>query len=608
MSDGDVPIIEPRNMALYDTLGYANAITPAITIEHHDELSYDITYTFKNVANKARPIGRLEVGIFGLGERLRVLDHAGGMAWRDIDHDDFEGFSWGYPGLAYSPVMVAMNQTHVVGVSLLYPVMDYKHDAAVRLHRVGGVFRGPRERLGWMISFDLNNIANSTARQQLIFGAMVQPGETRQYTLAVRAMARPTATSLSTGTQEWLGVLEPYRAYFQSQYGGVTYDRRTEPVMAWGCADPTSISPTNRRGFGGLENRPDRVGFAPMADRIARTQMGYDGVMVWTPSGLFAENQDLNYPFLFTAGWLDNEKLRTATDWIGFPAVARSGKQLGLWWGRAAQYMDRWDDDEAEFLDPSNPQHMNMVHLQLDLAEQAGATMIGLDAFTHERLPSWEQVDYLTSLQGRYPQMSFIVEPMCSDIVHRVAPTFVRAWQVRDESRREEDFHRVPVPHYLSDLVLPGHETWAYFRYDVIARVAGQRVDSDRVQRDVERLARNGYVPIVASEYSLRSPQLATADATWLTTVPGALRDADDSTDTGGSGNTGGNTGGDGGDGKSGDGGGSDGDSGDTGGQYTPPGGDSGKPVSKPDDHPEPRKVFVITLPDGRRLKIVTKR
>ena len=600
MSDGDIPIVEPRNMALYDTLGLPNAIVPTISIEHHGDLSYDITYTFKNTSTKASPIGRLEMGIFGMGQRLRVLDHASSLAWRDISHDSFSGFSWCYPGHAYSPVMVAMNQTHVVGVSLLYPVMDYRHDAAVQLHRVGGVFRGPDERLGWMISFDLNNTTNPNAPERVHFGAELQPGQTRQYTIAVRAMRRPAASGSVTGLQEWLEVIEPYRAYFETHAGSVSYDRRTKPVMTWGFADEGNISATNRRGFGGNDIRPDRVGFAPIADRIVRTQAGYDSVMVWAPSGLYAEHRELNYPSRFTAGWLDIEKLRTATDSIGLPAIPRSGKELGLWWGRAAEYSDRWDGSTSVHLDTSNPQHMNLVYQQLDLAEQAGATMIGLDAFSHHRMPSWEQIDYITGLQQRYPEMSFIVEPIASDIVHRITPTFLRAWQVNDETRTEDDFHRLSMPHYLSDFLLPGHETWAYFRYNDIAQMSGQSIDSDRVQRDVERLARNGYVRVMASIVPLRNPQLATADATWLTTVPGGGGGSDDSSNTpgGGGGNSGDNTGS-----KSG----SDGDSGNTGGEYTPPGG-TDNPDSKPGNDPEPKRVRYITLPDGRRLKIVAGR
>lgn len=607
MFDGDVPIIEPRNMALYDTLGYPDALTPVISIEHHDALSYDVTYSFKNTSAFARPIGRLEMGIFGLGERLRVLDHASSMAWRDISHGEFQGYSWCYPGHAYSPVMVAMNQTHVIGVSLLYPVMDYRHDAAVQFNRVGGVFRGPAERLGWMVSFDLNNYNGPNARERVHFGAELLPGESREYTMAVRVMKRPQASGSVAGEQEWLEVLEPYRSYFQSNFGSVTYERRTKPVMTWAFADESNISPTNRRGFGGNENRPDRVGFAPAANSIINANAGYESVMIWVPSGLYATNREHNLPYRFTAGWLDQEKLRTATDSIGLPAIPRSGMELGLWWGRAAQYMDRWDGSHTEFLDMSNPQHMNSVYQQLDLAQQAGATMIGLDAFTHERMPSWDQIEYITGLQQRYPEMSFIVEPIASDLVNRITPTFLKAWQSHDEAVDETDMHRVNTPHYLSDLVLPGHEIWGYFRYPNLTASMDNLVSSERLQRDTERLARNGYIPIMASRVPLRNPQLATADATWLTTVPSMFSEPTPPNGDGGGGGDGTDDGdsGDNGNGdRSGDNSGDSGGTGDEGDKIPPPGGEDDKPTAKPDDNLEPKRVFVITLPDGRRLKI----
>lgn len=588
MRDGAVPIIEPRGMGLYSTLSLPDVLEPVISIEHQGPLAYDVRFEFKNTSASPRPIGRLNVGILALGERIRMYDHAGTSAWNDLEQGSFQGTAWSYPGYAYSPVLVLMNQTHVVGVSLLYPVAEYRHDALVRLHRVGGVFGGPRESRGWMASFDLNNPSNAREFARVSYGAMVGPGESRSYTVAVRAMKRPDMSGPVTGVQEWLRVLEPYRAHFRSQFGGVTYERRVEPVSAWEMAGQYSLTSQNRRGFGGNENRPDRVGFAPVADRIARYESGARAVMIWAPSGVFDENLQMNFPSRFTAGWLDQEKLRTATDWNGLPAIARSGKELGLWWGRSAQHMDRWNDDESEHLDPSNPEHMSLVYQQLDLARQAGATMIGLDAFTHGRMPSWVQIEYLNHLRDRYPEMSFITEAMSSDLVHTVAPTFERAFHTSPRMTREEEFHRMAMPHYLADYLLPGHEIWGYFRYSEIARVPGQSVNAARVQRDAERLARNGYVPVLASGFPLSKPARVTADATWLTTVPGdseSANEEDPKSEDDGAGDKGDETQED---------------------APTPPPPAAEEPAeAKPERDPEPRKVRYITLPDGRRLRVV---
>ncbi len=587
ITDGEVPILEPRGMALYDPMSLDQALEPTITIENITPLGYDVRYSFKNTSNTPRPIGRLNMGILALGERVRVYDHANISTWRDYSYSSFSGVGWPYPGNAYSPVMVVMNQTHAIGVSLLYPVMEYKHDALVRLGRVGGIFKGPPDKLGWMVSFDLSNATGVTQYTRLSHQALIQPGETRVYTVAIRAMARPDAVGRVTDAQQWLTLLEPYKAYFQALYGPVQYERRTKPVLAREVANVGAISGTNRRGFSGGSNRPDRVGFAPLADEIARQSLGYDSIMLWSPSGLFYSNAQMNYPSRFTAGWLDLPKLQTATDSIGLPAIPRSGKELGLWWGHAARHMDRWDDDEAEPLDPSNPVHMELVHLQLDLAQRAGATMIGLDAFTHTYMPVWDEVSYLNHLKARYPEMSFITEQVSSDVVHAVTPTFNRAFQASDGMTDERDFHRLDHPAYLADYLLPGHEIWGFFRYYDISLRSNSVIDAARLQRDAERIARNGYVPVLSSELPLLNASLANADATWLTTVPGG---------SGGSGNQG-NGGG------SGDGG--DGDSGDSDTTIPPPDGKSDDPRSKPDNPAPPREIF-ITLPDGRRLRIRT--
>lgn len=588
MMDGDVAVIEPRGMALYDPMG--TELVPTITVTDRGPLSADIVYEFKNTTGRAATIGRLNVGILALGERINVYDHAGTSEWRDVRYDTFQGFAWLYPGHAYSPVMVAMNQTHVVGISLLYPVMEYRHDAGVRLHRVGGVFGGPPERRGWMVTFDFSNPPGANQYTRIVYPAVLGPGERRTYTVAVRAMKRPDLSGSVTGEQKWLEVLRPYTEHFGSLYGGVTYERETEPVQAWELAGGYQASATNRRGFGGGENRPDRVGFGPVARQIAASNGGYGAVMLWAPSGVFLENAHNNFPSRFTAGWLDQERLRTATDATGLPAIARSGKELGLWWGRAAEHMDRWEDDVSEPLNPGNPGHMSLVRMQLDLARDAGATLIGLDAFTHGYMPAWEQVGYLEDLRRQYPEMRFITEPMTSDVVHRVSPTFERAFRSGEGMRREEDFHRMPVPHYLADSLLPGHEIWGYFRYSEIQRVPGQRVDADRVQRDAERVARNGYRVVMASAFPLSSPSRVRASATWETTVPGEPGPAGESDSSDGQGAS---------------------DVGESSSE-SPSAVDEPKgsaetvsqPEEKPGAAPEARRVRYITLPDGRRIRV----
>lgn len=591
MYDGDIPIIEPRGMSLHDPLWRGNAVVPVITTVRHDPMSYDLTFTFTNSLATARPLGRISVGTLALGRNITVYEHEQESRFADVNHDTTHGFGWTYPGAAYSPVMVVMNETHIVGVSLQYPIMDYKHGTLVRLARLGGVFKGPPESYGWMVAFDLNNAPSTNYHTELRHEAMLEPGETRAYTISVRAIKRPAALPGPMERQDWLGVLEPYKDYFRSQYGSVQYERRTKPIFGAEISNIHAVGPSNPRGFYGNEIRPDRVGFAPFASRFANQNYGYDNVLVWGPSGMFDENRELNYPSLFTAGWLDSIKLRSATDSNAFPIIPQRGKELGFWWGRAATYMDRWNDDEGEPLDPDNPRHMQQVHVQMDLATDAGATMIGLDAFTHQHMPVWKQKPYIEHLRRRYPGVTYTTEQLSSDVMHVVTPSSNRGYGVSDRHTGEMRYHRLDRPLYLADYIVPGHETWAYWRYaEILNDDLTQVVDSERVQRDLERLARLGYLPVTHGvKIRIIDADALAPDETWLLTSPASDGDSSDDSTPDGPGDDNG-----GGDDKD--------DSGDRGGD-----GDSGDDSDDFEPPSRPERVYYITLPNGRRLKIVSR-
>jgi len=300
-----------------------------------------------------------------------------------------------------------MNEDYAVSVSLLYPIMEYKHDALVRIIKSGGTFKGPSETRGWIVAFDFQNLPSSDRYTKLAYEAMLRPGEEHKYILAVRAMRREQKATNPNDTQEWMETLRPYRDYFQSMYGGVQYTRHPKPVHGRELANISAIGYQNPRGLLGGVNRPDRVGFAGIAQDIAKPN-GYSREMLWAPSGVNKQHQNLNFPSQFTLGWLDIEKMRTATDSVGLPRIKQSGKELGLWWGRSAEFTERWDAAASVPLNPNNPVHMATVYRQLDLARDAGATSIGLDDFVHHKMPIWEQVPYLKLLQRRYPQMTFV--------------------------------------------------------------------------------------------------------------------------------------------------------------------------------------------------------
>ncbi|HED52875.1 MAG TPA: hypothetical protein ENJ00_01565 [Phycisphaerales bacterium] len=581
--DGSRVILEPRGLSLVDPIGLRDVVVPTIKIQNQQSMGYDIVFTFRNDSSHDRPLGRILTGVLTLGERITYLEDIKNTTLKDTTWDRFIGTGYRYPGSCYSPVCMLMNDEYAVGVSLLYPVLEYKHDVLVRIMKAGGAFKGPQESRGWIVAFDFQNTTTDDQFTTLAHKGMLKPGEERSYTLVIRAIRRGNTATSANGPQGWLKTLKPYGDYFRSLYGGVRYTRHPEPVHGRELANIDAINLHNTRGMLGGLKRPDRVGFAGVVQEIIEPN-GYEREMLWACSGVNSIHRQLNFPSRFTLGWMDIEKMQNATDSVAFPRIPRAGKQLGLWWGRAAEHTDRWDASTSTPLDPNNPDHFATVVQQLDLARDAGATYIGLDNFIHSKMPVWEQIPYLQRLQQMYPEMTFVTEPMSIDVVHAYAPTFTRGFRAPSDAVSRSDFHRISSPHYLADYLLPGHEIWAYFRYPEISRVEHKRITPERIQWDAEQIASFGYIPVMLNANPIPNASRAVAKETWLTTVPADLRWPNE-------------------------------DAGDTGSPDVEPPPDEQKTGSgdtndgsAPKDEPDPPEqtdvVFNITLPTGKRVQI----
>jgi hypothetical protein len=153
---------------------------------------------------------------------------------------------------------------------------------------------------------------------------------------------------------------------------------------------------------------------------------------------------------------------------------------------------------------------------ELDAAVRAGATEIGLDTFNMRYTPVWKLVPWLERMRESYPGVKFIIEPISSDIMHRLGAMFILGWNA-EEVHEEADLYHLNNPFYLADLLLPGHESWGAFSYHL--HVAhGFPVTPELVQQDMERFASMGYVPVMLSDPI--SPREVTAAESWLTTLP----------------------------------------------------------------------------------------
>ena len=472
------------------------SLTPETQIEIVPN-GYSIHYSFTNNASSPKPLPDLRVGPILLGDSVTYQDTRHNCQNVDTTAANHKTPGYLYPTNMYSPIWIVRNKNQACGVSLEYPIMQYKHDVKffMRYHRRSG---------GWLVDMRI-----SSDNDALLYSAAVPPGQTWQYTVNVRFTPK---------SDEWVRTLLPYRDFFRSTYGGLQYDRQTCAINATGLSLQQALSDDNPYGFSREKLRPDLYGYGPFVDYVL-TRTSWPSQMIINPSGIYHHNIQFNYPFLFTSNWESSPEFETALDPdIGFPRISATGKQLGFWWGRSAQIAYQWDPNQSYPLDPDNTQHQDAAFKELDLAVQAGATVIGMDTFGHRMIPIWEGAKWIDMLKARYPQLHFVLEPMPCDIMHRKAPGWLRGFNDGKRVDSLEELNFIKGPHYLADFLLPGHETWAAWRYKGHRKYLNITPTQEMVDEDVRRFAHWGYRPMIYTEFELTSK--VQAAQSWLETVP----------------------------------------------------------------------------------------
>lgn len=442
---------------------------------------FDVVYTFHNTTNAPAGLGKLTVGGFRFGNIVEAHDFRYDGKPYTIDNKGrpISPGGWFYPAGQYSPVVVFGEKPYKVGVSLQYPILDYKHQVRLRISAPGGAFA--RNGLNWAVDVNLNPSSDPAKYNP---GGDLRPGERRTYTLSVRVVK---------DGEDWINTLAPYRDYFRARYGGVKYTRDPRPVYARSAAQEKHQIPSNPNGFGHKTLRPDIYGWKPWTDQIiAAINSGWRRTMIWRPTGLAENHSVMKNPFQFTSHWLEGDVYghNMADALTQLPRVRAAGGDIGLWWGSSVRVMRGWNATEVEMLDPDKPEHVALAFRELDIAVAAGARTIGLDAF--RLMQPWDAWRWLQMMQRRAPGVKFIVEPMSGDLLHTLAPGFLLATRpIQHISQRLNTRHR------LADYLNPGHETWGFIRRDRLASALGNQPTDAEVQAEVARVAALGYVPCV---------------------------------------------------------------------------------------------------------------
>lgn len=476
----------------------------------------DLVFTFRNMGAEPRPLTRISLGVLTLGQVVTYqCDGAKLSTPMEADYARYAAAATSYPGRLYSPACVLINGDYAVGLSVQYPLLQYKHDVSIGLRSPSSfaLTRGEGGR-GWVVDFGFSNSGEAAEGDRLAHEAMLAPDETRTYVVSVR---------VTRNTGEWVRTLLPYRNYFRALYGGVKYERSTGPVRGVELADAAQITEENLRGFAG-EFRPDRNGWRGFISYLDRDLNGFDSAMLWVPGGLYDKHRENNLPFQFVSPLQESEPLATIFDAAsGMPGfVRRTGKSIGYWWGQSARVARDWNPRQLVALDPANPEHTALAFNELDLAVKAGAQMIGLGGFSHENCPVWSLYPWLSQMRLRHPDVEFVTEPIACDVLHTLAATFARGWHEGAAPENPDGLFVIRNPNYLADFLLPGHELWGGFRYDGHRRFFGIGASPELVTRDMQRMAALGYRPCFIDVPDIARAAIAAA-ATWESTVPPEL-------------------------------------------------------------------------------------
>lgn len=450
-------IITPNSATFFE--GFSGETETRSTNTHN---GVDLTFTFRNNTSQSMPLGKIVIGGIRMGDRLDSFDFRRGLVEWTYDNNGRENHfptAFTYPNDLYSPVKVLGNAHHWLGFSVLYPLHEYNH--SVRLHMM--TLSGPFARSGrnWTLQMTLMD--------------ELQPGESREYTVAIRLTPRDDSTQ-----NAWLRTLTPYRDFFQATYGPVRYSRNTTPIRGITLAQNIQARDNNPFGYINNDLRSDLRGLKPTADYVRRfTSQGWTRVMIWTPSGVYQNHQNRNLPFQFLTPLAQRPaSSRTLHE------LAALGEEIdmGLWWGRSQEITREWDTPDYERLDPRNPAHVAAARAELSLARQLNASTIGLDAYAY--MTPRDAYNWLIQMQAENPGVLFVTEHSQADHLHTIAPTYIAA---------HNRFH----PHVLADFLNPGHETWAGIRIDFVAtRLGKPRINQQEILLELERVARLGLVPL----------------------------------------------------------------------------------------------------------------
>lgn len=502
---------------------------------------FDLKVTYHNTDTKTRSMGCISLTGFNFGHEGTSLDPipqtgtkqnmflGGGTGGAGYDSTEFN-----YPGSIYCPCSVFTVDDYTVGISIQYPILEYKHNVTL---------------VTWTTSSNPSSVSATwrvliQPNQGDVNGynpdANLAPDESREYVVSLR-VHEPSNTCDSVN--DWMRTIRPYRRYFRSLYGPVRYTRNDEPVAGYGLALSSSVNANhpfdgtgvNPWGFTtGSDFRPDLHGFDPIVNGYGSPHVdgwfeedddtGWTRNMVWAPSGSYDPAttgvSGYSFPPQFTSNW-DN-CLPSNPD----TALAAYGSThgLGLWWGYSCEYTSGWNVIPLTDLDTFNPTHTAFSYNELEGAEDVNATYIGLDTYS---LDIWEGYWWLQRIQDDFPSFKYVIEPYNCDLMHTLCGQLNTGHSVASAGLGQEYF-RYPEGVPIMDFLNPGHEFWATLHHNWVNTYyhGGSGFPSGtEADTEIQRYADLGVIVVYYGEHNDRpTGDEFKAAETWTTTVPADLQ------------------------------------------------------------------------------------
>lgn len=472
---------------------------------------FDARITMDNdPSTGVRALGRIELSGLDIGDAPVgiVRDFQWGGAARAMGRNIGAAR---YPNALYAPVQVIETEDYIVGASIQYPVLDYKHSIVAS---AGKMSTNPQS--DWRIYFDLNSDGTSSVTDVYKEHANLQPGETLEYILSVRVMKKVAGLP----DNEWMRTLRPYRRWHWWLYGqGVQYTRNPEPVSANQLADKQLLSLSNPYGFGASRIDLNGMG-STLTTLVNHANLGWPRAMIWAPTGLYRVNTQNNFPPQFTSEWSNMVGIQDPPAISAYENV--TGRSLGLWWGNAARVADQWDDPMLDSFDTADAtQRATMLGELAYAVVDTQVSMIGLDALTH--MDPWESFWWVRDLQELYPAATFVTEDQHSDLMHTVAPNFSTATE--PASVPGDEIFRYPDGIPIVDFLNPGHEHWGMVEKRWMATFYGTPNPTEaQTEAIIQRAADFGFVPVYGGPKFHRGPNDHVGTDSWLVTVPADMQ------------------------------------------------------------------------------------